>query len=265
MDQGIRAGHEFSGRALGHHLAIGQHHHMVRDLEGFLDVVRDDQAGDFQAVVQTPDQLRGRAQRNRVQPGKGLVVHDEFRVQCDRTGQRHTAAHAAGNFGGSQIPSTTQAHRIELHEHDVADQVFAQIGVLAQREGHVVKHAHVGEQGTELEQHAHAPACGIQLGLPHGTHVLPIEQHLPLLGPVLPANQAQHGGFAAARHAHQGRDLATRHAKTDITQDDPLTISEGEVFQFDKKGTGAVAHEKQEPGVPALVILIRIGLQKVNR
>jgi len=63
-------------------------------------------------------------------------------------------------------------------------------------------------------------------------HVLAIEQHLARLGALLPANQAQHRGFAPARSAHERRDLATRHLQADVTQDHPLAIAEADVAQF---------------------------------
>ncbi len=83
-------------------------------------------------------------------------------------------------------------------------------------------------------------------------HISAVEQDLPLLRTDLPADQAQHRGLAAARHPHQRGDLAARHTKPDLAQDDALTVSEGEVFQFDKKRAVVVVHEKQEPDEPAL-------------
>ena len=79
---------------------------------------------------------------------------------------------------------------MQLHQNDVANQLFGQVGMLAQRESHVVKHAHIGEQRTELKQHAHATTGSVELGGIHGGHILAIKQHLPLLGMVLTANQA---------------------------------------------------------------------------
>jgi len=46
-----------------------------------------------------------------------------------------------------------QAHRVELHQHDVADQRLGQVGVLAQRKGHVLEHRQVGEQRPRSEEH----------------------------------------------------------------------------------------------------------------
>ena len=160
--------------------------------------MRHHDAGQPQGIVQGANQAGRRAQRNRVQPGKRLVVHDELRVQGNGPRQGHAPCHAAGNFAGLQRAGPTQANGVQLHQHDVADQCLGQIGMLAQGKRHVVEHIHVGKQRPKLKQHAHAPAHGVQRGRVHLAHVLPIEQHLALLRPVLPANQAQHGGFAAA-------------------------------------------------------------------
>ena len=71
---------------------------MVGHTEGFFQIVRDQNRGQAHGIVELTNQLRRGAQRNRVQPGKRLVIHDEFRVQRNRSGQRHTACHAARNL-----------------------------------------------------------------------------------------------------------------------------------------------------------------------
>ena len=121
---------------------------------------------------------------------------------------------------------------MELHEHDVAHQRIRQVGVFAQRKRHVFKHRQIGEQGTKLEQHAHAPAGRIQARRIHATHILPVEQHFALLRPVLTANQAQHRGLAPARRPHERRDLAARDLQRHVAQDHALTVPEGDVAQF---------------------------------
>ena len=55
---------------------------------------------------------------------------------------------------GHQLRRAAQADRVELHQHQVADQLVGQVGVLAQRERDVLEHRQVGEQRAELEQHA---------------------------------------------------------------------------------------------------------------
>ena len=103
--------------------------------------MRHHDAGDAQRVIELANQLCGGAQRNRIQPGKWLVVHDEFRVQHNGARQRHAPGHTAGNLARHQVARAAQANGIELHQHDVADHRVIQGGVLSQRKGHVVEHA----------------------------------------------------------------------------------------------------------------------------
>ena len=90
--------------------------------------------------------------------------------------------------------------------------------MLTQRKCHVIEHAHIGEQGAELKQHAHAPPRRVNLLLAGCAHIQPVKQHLALRGFLLPAHQAQYRGFATAGSAHDGRDLATRHRERKIIQ-----------------------------------------------
>jgi hypothetical protein len=86
--------------------------------------------------------------------------------------------HAARHLRDAQRRRAAQAHGVELHQHDVADQGLGQVGVLAQRKGHVVEHRQVGEQRAELEQHAQAPPQRIHAGLVSSVDPLPVETHL---------------------------------------------------------------------------------------
>ena len=236
LHQRVGIGPHLIWRALGGDAAVAQDDHMVGHVEGLLHVMGHQDGGQSHGIVELADQLGGRAQGDGVQPGEGLVVHDQFGVQRNGPRQRHAAGHAARDLAGHEVARTAQAHGMQLHEHDVADQFVGEIGVLAQREGHVVEHAHVGEQRAELEQHSHAPARGVQACGVHGGDVLAIEQYLPLLGMLLAADQAKHRGLAAARCPHQGRDLAARHLQRQVAQDHTFAIAEGDVAQLHERG-----------------------------
>ena len=64
---------------------------------------------------------------------------------------------------GISARGAAQADRVQLRQHDGADQALRQPRVLAQRERDVLEHVDVGEQRAVLEQHAHAPAQRIEL------------------------------------------------------------------------------------------------------
>ena len=63
-----------------------------------------------------------------------------------------------------------------------------------------------------------------------------VEQHFTLLRTLLPTNQAQHRGLATTRRTHQGRDFAAGNGEGDAVQHRAVTISEGDIAQFNKRG-----------------------------
>ncbi len=88
-------------------------------------------------------------------------------------------------------------------------------GVLAQRKGHVVEHAHVGEQRAELEQHAHARAV---------PHRAPADPSLPTSWPSNSTSPRWARCWPPIRRSTvvlpppdapiEGRDLAARQRRT---------------------------------------------------
>jgi hypothetical protein len=112
--------------------------------------------------------------------------------------------------------------------------------VFPQGEGHVVKHIHVGKQGTELEQHAHATAGHIQSIAVHRADIQRLarildamQQNLALLRLELAPDQAHDRGLATTRRAHQCRDLAARDGQRNAVQNHPFAIAKAYVLKLD--------------------------------
>ena len=223
-------------RSMRHHAPLRrQQVCVVADGKTLLNVMRHHQRRRTSGVVQGADQVGRHPHRDRVQAGERLVVHDDFRVQRDGPRQRHAPRHAAGNFGNAQCGRAAQTHRVELHQHDVADHLVAQIGVLAQRERHVLEHGQVGEQGPELKQHAEPAAQFEELFGVARVHDLTAEAHRARRGRVDTADQAQQGGLAATRAAQDGGDLAAREAQRHVVQDGPArVVAERDVVDLDE-------------------------------
>ncbi|KAG0732638.1 hypothetical protein G6F23_014121 [Rhizopus arrhizus] len=156
--QRVLAGLQRLGRALEHDAAIGDGDHLVADRQGLVHVVADDDAGQAQAVVEALDQAHDHPRGDRVEPGQRLVVDHQRRVQGQRAGQCHAARHAAGQLARPRIGGGEQAHRMQLHLHQLAQYGGRQAGVRAQRQRHVLGHGEVGQQAIALQQHAHALA-----------------------------------------------------------------------------------------------------------
>jgi hypothetical protein len=93
VHQRVVAVAHFFGRSLRGNLSVGQNDHLVGNVKGFFEVMRHHDAGQAHGIVELADQTCRSAQRNRVQTGKGFVVHDQLGIQGDSAGQRHAPCH----------------------------------------------------------------------------------------------------------------------------------------------------------------------------
>ena len=152
---------------------------VVDDLQRFRHVVGHHDRGQPERIVQTADQVGDGVERDRVEAGEGLVVDDQHGVERDRPRQRHAALHAARQFARHQGVGAAQADGVELHQHQIMDHLFRQIGMLAHREGNVVENRQVAEQPADLEHHAHLPAHGVEPSLSSSCTTLPSNLTLP--------------------------------------------------------------------------------------
>ena len=120
--------------------AGGHEIHVVDDVERLLHVVRDDDRGRAERVVELADQVADHAERDRIEPGERLVVHDEHagRARSTRASATRRAMPPESSAGMSRVRAA-QADRVQLHHHQVVDQRFRQVGVLAQLKGDVVE------------------------------------------------------------------------------------------------------------------------------
>ena len=77
-------------RALHVDLAIMKQDHPIGNTKGELDIVRYDDAGELQGILQSLDQLSDDVAANGVQSGRGFVVEDHIRLENDGSGKGHT-------------------------------------------------------------------------------------------------------------------------------------------------------------------------------
>src|SRR5664279_6250088 len=206
-------------------LALRRHQvSIVADRETLLDVVRDEDRSRARGVVQRPDEVRGHTHRDRVEPGEGLVVHDELGVERDGPRQRDAPRHAAGDLGDAQHGGTSQADRVELHQHDVADHRLVEIGVLTKREGDILEDGEIGEERTELEQHAEPSAHREQLLGIVCIDDLAVETDLATIDGIDAADQAQPGRLAAAGAAQDRRHPAAAEGERNVVEDGAAAV-----------------------------------------
>jgi hypothetical protein len=97
---------------------------------------------------------------------------------------------------------------VQLREHDMTDQPVRQIGVLAQREGHILEHRVIREQRAVLEQHPDLLAHPVDAAPVELRDVFAIDDDRAPVGHELPRDQTQQRGLAGAAGPHDGGDLA---------------------------------------------------------
>jgi hypothetical protein len=233
MHEGIGRSPNLIGRALGDHASGGQEIEVVHDLQRFMHIVRNHDRTCAQRIIEASYELADHAERNRVEAGERLVVHHQHRIERHCPRQRYAARHAAGKLRRHQVVRTAQSHGMQLHQHQIVDHVGADRYARA-RKRHVVEHVHVGKQGTELKQHAHAPPQCIHFAARQLREILTVHNELPGRRLKLPADQTQEGRLAATAAAHYGNKLATRNAQVDAGQDGPRVVCKIDVGQIDQ-------------------------------
>ena len=131
----------------------------------------DDHAGDAKLLVQVDDELIDLGTGHRVQAGRRLVVKEDLGIQRQRAGKAGPLFHPAGKLRGHFVGVLAEADQFQLDlDHD-ADRMLGQIGMLAERERDVVRHAQGIEQRAALEQDADALAVVVQFPWGHVAEV----------------------------------------------------------------------------------------------
>jgi hypothetical protein len=212
------------GRALAHDLAVGNEIKVIDDVHGFHDVVRDDDRGRAERVVELADELPDDRERDRVEAREGLVIHHEHRIEHHRARECRAPRHSSRKLGGHQAMRAAQPHGLELHQHEIADHALGKLRVLAQREGDVLEHRHVGEEGAELEEHAHAPAQAIESFGIELVDVLARDADAARGRPELAADRAEQRGLAGPARPHDRDHSTPRHAHRDALEDRPPSV-----------------------------------------
>ena len=140
-------------------------------------------------------------------------------------------------------PCAAQADGIELHHDQIANQLFRQVGMLANLEGDVVENGNVGKQRAELEEHAHAAAHGIEFGVPHPVHRPTVDLDRAAGWPQLAADQAQQRRLAAARPAHDRHHLAAREIHVDSVEDRAVVVGKLRSRILTRLSAGTAVHK----------------------
>ena len=105
------------------------------------------------------------------------------------------------------------------------------LGLHAQAEGHVVEYRHVAEQRVMLEHETDVAITHVM-----ARDVFAVEDDAALVRGFKPRDDAQQGGFAAARRAQQCHQLAAVNVQIDAVQRFEGVEVLADVTDFDRHG-----------------------------
>ena len=208
------------------------HRHALADVLDHRQVVRDEEHGEAERVLQLEEQVEDLRLDRHVEGRHRLVGDDEPRVERERARDADPLALAAG-----------ERVRVALHvlrpQADQPQQLDHAVGPLLRR-AHAVhqerladdveeRHPRVERGERVLEDHLHLPAQHAQLVLGHRGDV----DDLPAVGQQDLARRrgdraqdaARRRGLAAAAFAHQRERLALAHEERDVV--DRLDLADG--------------------------------------
>ena len=183
-----------------------------------MDVVRDHDRGHAQSLLKASDQVVDRVGRDRVQPGRRLVVEDPLGRESDCAGQSDPLAHPARQVGRHQILDVLELDQSQHLDDPVPDLVLVPVGVLAQRERHVVLHVHRIEQRSGLKQHPDLLARFDQLLLAEARDLLAIDPDLACIGMMQADRVAQQHRLSGPRSAQHDHGLAALDLQVHATE-----------------------------------------------
>ncbi len=219
---------ELVGRSLLEQPAEVHHRHPVRELEGLLLVVGDEQGGDPQLALDGANGAPQLEAHAGVERPERLVEQQHLRLVREGAGESDALLLPAGQLARSASAKAGQTDHLQqlvaaaaaLGRLDAAD---------AQGELDVLGRRHTAEQGIALEHEPDAAPGGWQLG-----DVAPVEQHPPGVHVGEAGDHAQQGALAAARGAEQHVELPGAGLQRDTVDHRMPGVALGEVLENDR-------------------------------
>ena len=227
------------GPRILHQLALSQHADPVGQGEGLALVVGDVDGGDSGVTGQGGDLDAQLVASVGVEVREGLVEEHQAHLRGQGPRQRHALLLAAGELVGVALGQVGDADAFEQIGHATLLLRPGQGGV-AQREGHVLAHAHVGPERVVLKDHR-------QVALVGAHHRRRAEDDLVAdsdltAGGLLDAREAaQQGRLARTRWSEQHGEGARLDDQRDAVERDLGPELLAEVLHFDpRRGEGVV-------------------------
>ena len=196
--------------------AVVENHDLLRHLHRLFLVVRDEDRGHVDLLVQAPQPGPQLLAHRGVERAEGLVEQQHARLDGERPGERHALTLAAGELGRVAVGEAFQVDEAEQLVDPVARLVLGGLADL-EAEGDVVAHRHVLERRVVLKDEADAALAG-------GGHgrVLAGDEHAAAVRVLQARDHAQQRRLAAAARPEQRRQRSVRDLERHVVERDEV-------------------------------------------
>jgi hypothetical protein len=160
-----------------------------------------------------------------------LIEQQDFRIACQRPGERDPLALAARQLRRIAITKPRQLYEFEQFGDARGDLGLFRALLRRQHvepEGDILGHRHVAEQGILLEHEADAAPLHRQVG-----NIFSAEADMPPIGMFEPRDDPQQGGLARTRWAQQRHELAFGQIDADPFERGEIAEAAGDVVNRD--------------------------------
>jgi len=207
--------------------AVVHHRDAVAHGEGLLLVVRDEDEGDADVVL---DRLQLDLQflaEPRVQGAQGLVEEQDARLEHERTRERDALLLPTGELRGPAVLEALQANELEDPAHLALPFLLVEPLVL-EPEGHVCCDVEVGEERVALKHRVDVPLVRRDL-----RHVCAVQDDATARRLLEARDHPERRRLAAARRPEQGEELGRRHVQVDGVDRDDVVEPLRQLLQLD--------------------------------
>src|SRR6267154_2246189 len=140
---------------------------VVTDGEDARELVCDDHDGGAQAVAQIEDEIVEPPRADRVEARRRLVEEEDVRIERHRARQAGALPHASTDFRRRVVLEARETAQRELERGERGDFLPADVGVLLQRQGHVLQQRHRAPQRAALVEQSEASQEALALRRRH--------------------------------------------------------------------------------------------------
>ena len=212
-------------------MAFVDQHHAIGDQVGARQFVSDHDDGHAERLLQFQNQVIDPSSDNRIQSRRGLVKEKNLRVHCHGASDRRALLHSTTELRRHVVLKSFEPYLLQLEPQHDLDCGILQLGVLAQRQGHVLANGHRAEQSSSLERHANLLANLLHFLFGDRRDVLAFDPNLTGARFFQTHQRPQQRALPGAGASQNHQRLAALHVKRDTVQNLDLAIAHAHVAE----------------------------------